>query len=49
MTSGSNELTVSSGTVTFGTYTPVKIIGAGHSNSDLYSFVVNLKPLAVLL
>ena len=43
MTSGSNELTVSSGTVTFGTYTPVKIIGAGHSNSDLYSFVVKPK------
>ena len=43
MTAGSNELTIASGTVTFGTYTPVKVAGAGHSGSDLYSFVVKPK------
>lgn len=39
----SNELTINSGTVTFGNYTPVKVAGAGHSGSDLYSFVVKPK------
>lgn len=43
MTAGSNELTLSSGTVTFGTYTPVKVVGAGHNGSDLYSFVIRPK------
>lgn len=43
ISSGSNELVVSSGSVTFSTYTPVKIAGAGASNSDLYSFVLGSK------
>lgn len=42
----SNELAISSGTVTFGNYTPVKIAGAGHSGSDLYSFIVKPKTSA---
>ena len=36
ISSGSNDLVVTSGTVTFSTYTPVKIAGAGASNSDLH-------------
>ena len=42
----SNEQSISSGTVTFGNYTPVKIVGAGHSGSDLYSFIVKPKTSA---
>ena len=38
ISSGSNDLVVTSGTVTFSTYTPVKIAGAGASNSDLHSY-----------
>tara|TARA_R110002153_G_scaffold64801_2_gene173526 strand:- start:2791 stop:3462 length:672 start_codon:yes stop_codon:yes gene_type:complete len=43
ISSGSNDLVVTSGTVTFSTYTPVKIAGAGASNSDLHSFVLGAK------
>ena len=53
ITSGSNELVIGSGTVTFSTYTPVKIVGAGHiiyapntsilATADLYSFVLGAK------
>ena len=46
VSSHSNELAISSGTVTFGNYTPVKIAGAGHSGSDLYSFIVKPKTSA---
>ena len=46
ITSGTNELIVSSGTVTFSTYTPVKITGAGHGGSDLYSFVLGAKTVS---
>ncbi len=46
ITSGTNELIISSGTVTFSTYTPVKIAGAGHSGSDLYSFVLGSKTVS---
>lgn len=43
VSANSNELTINSGTVTFGNYTPVRIAGAGHSGSDLYSFIVKPK------
>lgn len=43
ITAGSNELTINSGSVTFGNYTPVKLAGAGYSGSNLYSFVVKPK------
>ena len=46
ISANSNELAISSGTVTFGNYTPVKIAGAGHSGSDLYSFIVKPKTSA---
>lgn len=39
----SNELVLSGGSLTLGTYTPVKIAGAGYSGSDLYSFVLGPK------
>ena len=40
---GSNDLVVASGTVTFSTYTPIRIAGAGASGSDLYTFVLGSK------
>lgn len=43
VSANSNELTINSGTVTFGNYTPVRIAGAGYSGSDLYSFIVKPK------
>lgn len=43
VSANSNELTINPGTVTFGNYTPVRIAGAGHSGSDLYSFIVKPK------
>jgi hypothetical protein len=43
ITSGSNELIISSGTVTFSTYTPVMITGAGFGGSNLYSFILGAK------
>lgn len=43
ISSGSNELTISTGSVTFGDYTPLKIAGAGGGGSDLYSFVIKPK------
>lgn len=46
VSANSNELAISSGTVTFGNYTPVKVAGAGHSGSDLYSFIVKPKTSA---
>lgn len=46
ITSGSNELVISSGTVTFNTYTPVKIAGAGFGGSDLYSFILGAKTVS---
>lgn len=43
ITSGSNDLVIGSGTVTFSTYTPLMITGAGASGSNLYSFVLGAK------
>ena len=43
MVINSNDLVISTGTITFNTYTPVRIAGAGASNSDLYTFVLGPK------
>jgi len=43
ITINTNELIISSGTVTLSQYTPIKIVGAGASGSDLYSFVLGTK------